>query len=387
LISAIQFRLDAETASAYAATLGLPESEAAGALARAIANSAFWRDCPRAVVLADDAGKLALVGDFSAHARRLIEAQIAQSLGLLSRIRYVDYAQAQLQSVRLAEALTQRVGAERLAACEFVAIPRGGHLILALLAYALGIPRQRLTTCPAASSRPLVVVDDCALTGARFGRFIIDLPQRPIIFAHLFSSPELRAAVECAEPSVVACVAAQDLADHGPGRIADYAAWQQQRREALDGTRYWVGKMDPVAFAWNEPDNLFTDPVTGKLRVLWRLLPPERCLKNRPPAGAAPIAVQETRRDANRCVSPAPGVLTGELDGRIVIVSDGSERVWGLSGTAAAVWRLLRHCTNKDTVLRELTRRYDAPATALAQDLDHFLEQLLHAGVILQKPD
>jgi hypothetical protein len=385
LINAIQFRLDAETASAYAAALGLPVSEAAGALARAIANSAFWRDCPRAVVLADDDGKLALVGGFSADDRRRIEAQIAQSLGLLARIRYIDYAQAELESVRLAEALTRRVGADQLAACEFVAIPRGGHLILAMLAYALGIPRHHLPTCPAESSQPLVVVDDCALTGARFGRFIADLPRRPIIFAHLFSSPELRAAVERAEPSVVACVAAQDLADHGPSRIADYANWQQQRREALDGTRYWVGKTDPVAFAWSEPDTLFTDPVTGELRVLWRLLPPERCLKNRPPGGAAPIEVYYTRRDGDRCASPAPGVLTGELDGQIVIIADGSDRVLGLSGTAAEMWRLLLDRVSIDEVVAELSRRYDAPSTTLAQDLDAFLEQLLSAGILVQE--
>jgi len=123
-----------------------------------------------------------------------------------------------------------------------------------------------------------------------------------------------------------------------------------------------------------------------KAAVLRKMLPPERCLKNRPPAGAAPIAVHYTRRETDHCVSPAPGVLTGELDGQLVIAADGSERVLGFSATAAEMWRLLLHCANKDAVIGELSRRYDVPAKRLAQDLDGFLEQLLRAGVILRAP-
>ena len=130
---------------------------------------------------------------------------------------------------------------------------------------------------------PLVVVDDCALSGARFRQFIDKSENQRVIFAPLYSHPDLRTAIESRESRVLTCVSAQDLKDYGPEELKDeYPAWQERWHHRLEGSRYWVGQVDHVCFAWNEPDRVIWNPVTQQVETGWRVVPPELCLKNAP---------------------------------------------------------------------------------------------------------
>ena len=71
--------------------------------------------------------------------------------------------------------LVDSLGTETLSRCRFVALPRGGLFVLGMLAYLLDLRADRVGDVgesgirPGGSdSAPLVLVDDCALSGLRF---------------------------------------------------------------------------------------------------------------------------------------------------------------------------------------------------------------------------
>jgi hypothetical protein len=126
----------------------------------------------------------------------------------------------------------------------------------------------------------VIVVDDCALSGARFHHFLRTVRANRIVFAPLYSPPELRAAILQREPRVVCCLSARNLAGH---RLT------AQPRET--DTWYWSGHVEPLCFPWNEPDRTFWNPAAKRWELAWRIVPPELCPKNRPATGTVPIPV------------------------------------------------------------------------------------------------
>ena len=203
-----------------------------------------------------------------------IAVQAHDAAGAVGRLRYVSYAAAERHAARLADELVRRFGESAVRGFRYAAIPRGGHLVLGVLAALLDLPPARLAG-EGEPGAPLVAVDDCALSGARFGAFLAGCAAERVIFAHLASHPELRAAIAAREPRVLACLAAFDLADHGPGQ-AGYAAARARWAERLGAGRYWVGDPDLVCFPWNEPDRLVWVPATERIESGWKLLPPQR---------------------------------------------------------------------------------------------------------------
>ncbi len=209
------------------------------------------------------------------------------------RLRYVDYRQAEQDCEILAAKILERWSRSELEGASFAAIPRGGLIVLGMLSYALGLKTAQLREGPG----PLFLVDDCALTGARFASRLKTTDHREVVFVHLYSHPDLRRAIEEKEERVVACVAARDLTDMAPESFPDperLAEWRRKWRERL-GERYWYGQPEPVCFAWNEPDRPFWNEATGEVEDGWRLLPPHLCLKTRAALGGPPPGVQEPR--------------------------------------------------------------------------------------------
>ena len=123
------------------------------------------------------------------------------ALRLSSPIRQVSYQQAEASSKSLAAQLSAAFGRGELTRFGYMAIPRGGHFVLAMLAYVLDIGSRQLLQPP--SDAPIVVVDDCALTGSRFRQVLQLLPHERVIFAHLYSHPTLRQAITSQEPRVL----------------------------------------------------------------------------------------------------------------------------------------------------------------------------------------
>lgn len=378
------FPLDAEAMAEYGRELKLKDQTSVPmALARAIAASPLWGEMAGTTLVVRSSSRptLAVLGRFNeAEEARL--AALARDLNFAcAHLRYVSYAQAEGDCNQLAAKLVERFGRSELSRFCFAAIPRGGAVVLGMLAYVLGLERRQLEP-PHPADVPLVVVDDCALSGTRFGRFLLNCENHEVIFAHLYSHPDLRAAIEAQEPRVAACLAAGDLRDHGPEHLGkDYAAWRKRWRERLEGPRYWIGQADHICFAWNEPDWRFWNPVTQRVEGGWRIVPPELCLKNRPAAGSKPLSVQ-VQPEGNGRLRPSEQVLFGESEGQIVIANLDTGQSFGLADVAADMWRAIVKERSLEDAAVSLLRSYDVDEATLRADLRRFADDLLMRGLL-----
>ena len=126
---------------------------------------------------------------------------------------------------------------DELQSSRFVAIPRGGMIVLGMLSYCMGLTHEQLQLSGARKNSLTVVVDDCCLSGARFSKFIESLDSSRVVFAHLFSQPKVRYSILGNETRVEACLAAQNLAER--------SGYQSKRipsvyLKKLPGRRYWL---------------------------------------------------------------------------------------------------------------------------------------------------
>lgn len=293
-------------------------------------------------------------------------------------LRYVDYHQAERDTEVLAARLMKSYCREELESFSFTAIPRGGLIVLGMLSYLLDLDHSRLNPGPGLSG-PLVVVDDCALTGARFVRFLEGIKSPRVIFAHLYSHPKLREAIEEKESRVERCVAAHDLIDRAPrfySKPDRYQEWRQWLQDRLGPEYYWVGMPEPVCFAWSEPDHPFWNPISERMEADWHFLPPHRCLKHRARL-VPPLARERTRR------WQAPGnVMNGIVDDIVWFCKAETGEVFSLQDVAADMWRALAGYGDLDTAVDYLVSRYDVDRNMLERHTESFLHSLIEAGLI-----
>jgi hypothetical protein len=347
-------------------------------LARALSTNPAWKETPGAILVARPAPRpvLGVVGYFDAAAEARLARLGPQLADGLAHLRYVSYSQAEEDCELLATRLIERFGHDELRRSRFVAIPRGGFIVLGMLAYVLGLEHSQLEP-PYPPDVPLVVVDDCALSGSRFGRFVSRCESRRVVFAHLYSHPDLRAAIETREPQVIGCVAARDLHDRARARYgAGYAAWREANLARLgDDAGYWGGLPDHLCFPWNEADVCFWNPITERFERGWCIVPPELCLKNRPPPGMEPIPIQ-VQPEGPGPLQPSTHTLFGEFRGKIVVGNLQTKESFSLTGVAADMWRaVVKHGNLEDAVVA-LSREYEVDEGTLRADLRDFVEDL-----------
>ena len=309
-------------------------------------------------------------------------------LALLSRwlkdvtttLRFISYSQSEQACERMAKEVTATLKPNILKDCSFIAIPRGGLIVLGQLSYLLGLRSEQLSP-PLSKSSPLVVVDDCALSGSRFSRFLQECTCPQILFAPLYSHPDLRKAIVDQEPRVIGCVSAYDLKDLAPTRYGeDYPQWHKQATERMKSHRYWIGQTEEICFPWNEPDHNFWNPVTEQMEDCWRLFPPQRCLKNRL-AAAYSIPVQK-QSHGNGSLHPADDVIVGQWKSQIVLSKLTTKRSHTLEGTGVDFWHTLMDSTNLDTAIARLSKIYDAEREILKSDLEQFSKTLIDQGIL-----
>ncbi len=347
---------------------------ALGDLAEALALDPWWLQCPEARLLLreDGDGMLAALGRFDPAmlARlRMLRQQLAEPLP-----HSLSYAEVEDLVEALAGRLLQCFDRHTLADFAFTALPRGGLIVLGMLAYRLGLRSAQLEAT-AAPERPLVVIDDIALTGSRFRLWLGSQPQPHLVFGHLLSHPDLRLAIEAEEPRVMACLAASDLVDRAPDRLGgDYQAWRRQRMQAPGPGCYWVGQTDPIAFPWSEPERGFWNPQTHQFERIWRLTPGRYCLRNRRGPGVSGIPVQRLAAAAG-VLRLAPDVLAGDLE-EMVLLSQAGGGCFALRGSAADFWRALRTSHSLDQALVALGQGFATDPDLLRKDLFGFVGDL-----------
>jgi hypothetical protein len=343
-------------------------------LARALSASPGWLPASRATLILrrSPTPLLAALGHFDQVGQTWLQGQIHSLHDACRRLRYISYAQVEADCRSLSELLRESLGSKELARAKFVAIPRGGFIILGLLASLLDLEPGQMDPLDH-SERPVVVVDDCALTGARFRSFLQTLEHETILFAPLYSPPALREAILHQETRVSACLSAQDLSSFALDTMA------------VDGRPpaefYWAGRTEALCFPWNEPDRTVWNPASRNWDLAWRIVPPELCLKNRPAPGQDLIPVQ-AQPEGTGPLRPSGRALFAEAGESISLFDLETSQGFSLTGTAADLWRALLRHGEIERSIAELAEIYEMTPEALRIDSIGFVEDLLARGLI-----
>ena len=323
---------------------------------------------------------IGMLGDFDPSADAWLGATRDFLRNLPSRLRWLSYADAEDYVDRLATRLREALGEQRIVDASFVGIPRGGLLVLGMLAYVLGLDADQLgPTSP--RSGPVVVVDDCAYSGARLGEYLAGIEGEDVVFACLLAPRPLLDKICELEDRVTMCVSAGDM-DDLTDTMSPPDDWTETWTARLqEKHRYWVGATEYVCFPWAEPDWSYWNDVTGEVEDGWSVVPPELCLEHRGDREqrALPVYVQERGRGPFR---PAPDVLYGMSEGAVAAVNMRNGRSFVLEGVAAAMWRGLLSHGDIDPAAAALAGEYDADHSAIRDDLVEFVNELVNADLI-----
>lgn len=335
-------------------------------MAHAVAASSGWPPGCAAVIARRTPPALALLGELDGARPALLAAQ-GDALAFRCRhFRCPSYAEVEESARLLARRLEETFGREDLQRFSFAAIPRGGLIVLGMLAYALGLSRNRLSgRREPAEGGVVVLVDDCALGGTRFRQALGDVPAARVVFAHLWSAPSLRRAIESAEPRV-RCVAAHDLEELA----------EAQPDEAVPGRPYWAGRASFLGLPWGEPETSVRDPETGRFEAAWRLTPPRPTLAAR---GGLRVVVQP---EGSGPLRPGEDVLFGEWDGAFLLARDGRADVFRLAGPGAEAWRAMLAEGTPSAMESRVGARSPADERAAHADVSRLVEVLLRGGWI-----
>jgi hypothetical protein len=355
--------------SRYGQALSQSPAASWDALAHAVAASPEWPTGSLLVLRFGAHPLLAAAGYFDNRDLMWLQGQIHTLQSACQHLRYVSYRRAEEDCAQLAIELWAALGPARLSAARFTAIPRGGLVVLGLLAVLLGLDRDQIGP-PFPPDRPLVVVDDCAVSGARSFHFLRETDHPEIIFAHLYSHPELRTAITSRETRVAACFSARDL-DGQPSETTAHI---------LD-ERYWSGEVEALCFPWNEPDRTFWNPVAKRWDLAWRIVPPELCLKNRPAPGKQPIPIQVQPEGVGPLL-PSERALFAEIDGGITLFDLVTGQGFSLEGIGSDLWRAIVRLGDLEAAVAELSREYDAPEETVRADAHRFTDDLLARGLL-----
>lgn len=347
------------------------------ALGRALTSSPAWHEISDAVLVVRLAPTplLAVLGYFDDEQRARIGTLRWQMEHVLPRLRYLSYRRAEKACTRIAAQLISRFGDDHVNRFRYVGLPRGGFFVLGMLSYIMDIPRERLQF-PHPVSEPLVVVDDCAITGLRFREFLQACPSMEITFVNLCSHPALRSAIEEHEPRVTTCISAQDLRDYAPQQLGDeHEAWRE-RWLTRSPDAYWVGLTEHVCFPWSEPDVGVWNPVTEREEVGWRLMPPELCLKNRSGLERAGDRLQVQPLGPGP-LRAAPEVVFGRLRDQVIIANVETGETFVLTGVAADMWSAITSVGHLSEVRASVLQQYDVEEAELGNDLERFVDELI----------
>lgn len=275
----------------------------------------------------------------------------------------------------LAEKLHDQYG-DHVTRFDYLAIPRGGLIVLGMLGYFLHLDRKNLNA--SRESDTLIVVDDICYSGTRMRQALADqVGSRNIIIAVLYSTPAVREKILEQERNVVACVSSTDLPDLTPHDPQNRSAeqWQSLWLQRLPGKRYWGGRSERVIFPWSEPDSPTWNPERQQLEEGWLGASPDACLKNWAGLGLPPrLATREFR---------IPDSAWYRFAGQgIQLLDSETGNMFHIEGTAAEMWRALAAYGNRNSVADLLLEIYETSAEDLHLDLECFIDQLLSQNLL-----
>ena len=304
--------------------------------------------------------------------RHLLDRLAEQLRTRQATMRHVGYEDAEVLAERLAAQLIELLGREEIERRYFVPVPRGGFIVLGMLAYALELSNDQLPPAPR-RDRSVVLVDDVALTGSNLAPRLADAGADTIV-ALLACQPEMRRALESRD-DVTACVSASDLGSTA-GEFPDESA-QSLWQERVPG-RPLVGTYpEPVSFAWAEPDSILWNEAAGTVEPGWRFVSPERALKSRSSLG--PPSPDRTARGWR-----FPDDLVYRRDDEsLLIYRTETDEVFRLDPVGASIWGALGTLGDVDAAVAHLLTVFDAAGTSLPDDVASLADRLVDSGLLV----
>jgi hypothetical protein len=362
-------------------------AQSLSAVARAV--QADWRVANLAfVVRRGSAPALFVFGDVDEPGRVRMDHLARQITRADHRAVYVGYAEARDLCAALAERLVDAYGARTVREFVYQPVPRGGLIVLGMLSYALNLTPDRLEISDD-PGRPVVLVDDCVISGVRFTEHLSRVGDRRVICATLFAPADLLGASR--DNNGVEFVAAQELSDRAPdlyGAACD--SWRRRWTERLGDRALWIGQPEYLCFAWNEPQSSFMNAATGELESGFRLVPPERCPGPALNTGTEPADVQFFHPGQGD-LRAASGVVSLQLqDGRVAVAkfsagaADRESACFQLDETAGRMWALLRELPSVPEAAAQFCAEYDAPAGRMTEDMRRFADSLVSEGLLVR---
>lgn len=349
-----------------------PPAEQLAALGRALVSSPNWP--PELHVAVSDGADPVLV--LAGHPDEAASAQLSHMAAELSRtrIRYVDYPAAELLAERLASNLLAGLGS--VAGWKFAAVPRGGHVVLGFLSYLLDLDHSQIVEA-SAPVPSLLLVDDCAISGERIRGWLTDVKAAQVGVATLTASAGLDEIIMSAEPAVAHFFSGEILSDLAPDIYGpDYPRWRERWSSRNDGL--WVGRTEYVAFPWNEPDQAVWPRDSDMAMAAWKLIPPERCLKNRTGDGDPVLRFQRGQGP----VRQATGIVDIPTADGVIVVDTVNQRCLDLTGSAGAMWAALVEEGTREGAGERMVSSYDVDRPTIDRDLGAFLERLSGDGLL-----
>ena len=241
---------------------------------------------------------------------------------LQKKVKVYSQQQALNAAKTLALKMQAVIPADVLYQMHVVPIPRGGLFVTAELSYLLNWHREQFVDD---GRSPVCIVDDCSLTGKRFGETLRRFEGRDIWFCHLASTVELREAILLKEGKVKGCIAAEDLC------LAD-----DSKDPSLpnDPDRYLNRSISHVAYPWTEPGLPVVLPFSGDVQDGWHLIPPHMAKGN-----LAALNIPLVDGDYQPDIELPAGVVWRLIEDRVILFEAEGQTAIELRGDTAAVWK------------------------------------------------
>lgn len=80
---------------------------------------------------------------------------------------------------------------------------------------------------------------------------------------------------------------------------------------------------------------------------------------------------------------PNPDVVSEEIEGEVVLVHLGTNRIYALNETGARLWALLGAGFDPPRIRHELCREFDVDADEVKQQVDALLDELAREGLLM----
>lgn len=366
-------KLTHQALTSYSQSFNLNQAHSLNELIVAIAKNGFWHIDEQSFIVCracTDGAYIAICTTESSQDHLSeINSQLQSLDTSLQQIQYLDSTQCLDLTKSLAKIIKQTVPENILKNSQVVAIPRGGLFIQAMLSYFLPLKHHQLQyTENDVDTSPLIIVDDCAISGLRLAQQLEKFPNRDIYFFTIASPEKLRDSVKLKEARV--------LDFKSVVNIKSYSTLKAQNTQQ----RYWLGQCDAVIFPWSETQRSHFS--NGKLsnRPLWKIAPDKLCMSTK--AKKQAIKATEVKENQSAVLSTPDNILHFTDQGITKILDASTMKHYSLDAIGSDIWQSLLSNSNLDHALAELSATYKVSKTRLNNDMQLLTQKLIDAGLI-----